>query len=244
MRTIPGRAITIPSIVLALGLFGSGCVVDDAALDGPGDDQEASAGATEEPTEGEGHEPRTFVGTLGSLVGPAVATGTTAGQSNDYTPTCGAAGSAPDASFTWTAPESAWYTFSTQGSRLDTVLELRSADDPTESLGCNDDFGSVTQSTVRVPIAAGTTVLVVVDGAAGKAGQYTLGITQSLCESECDDPPNQCFFSKGTCVPGFMDWHFCYYSELPVGATCDDGAACTGGDSCVHGSCVPLWWSC
>jgi hypothetical protein len=114
-------------------------------------------------------------GNLGSSVGNPVASGTTVGLSNDYQPSCAPAGAAPDLAFTWTAPESGSYTFSTLGSSFDTVLELRLP--PTgASLGCDDDSSGTAQSTVTASLSAGETIQVIVDGYSTHSGTFQLNI--------------------------------------------------------------------
>lgn len=117
----------------------------------------------------------TFLGDLGVALGSPVATSHTAGLTNDYTPSC-VGGSAPDASYTWTAPSSGSYTFSTAGSSFDTVLEIRRIN-TLASLGCNDDSNGTLQSAVSVSLLAGDTVVVVVDGFGSATGPFQLNIT-------------------------------------------------------------------
>ncbi len=51
----------------------------------------------------------------------------------------------------------------------------------------------------------------------------------------CDDPPSMCHANPGTCDDGD-----CTYDPLPVGSECDDGVACTIGDTCgTTGTCEP-----
>ena len=116
----------------------------------------------------------TFEGDLGVALGTPVATNHTGGLTNDYTPTC-VGGSAPDASYTWTAPSTGSYTFSTAGSSFDTVLEIRRIN-TLVSLGCNDDSGGTLQSTVSVSLLAGDTVVIVVDGFGTATGPFQLNI--------------------------------------------------------------------
>src|SRR5687767_1263196 len=65
-------------------------------------------------------EQLTFLSDLGVALGTPVTTNHTSGLTNDYQPTCVANSAAPDASYTWTAPSSGSYTFSTTGSSFDT----------------------------------------------------------------------------------------------------------------------------
>jgi hypothetical protein len=112
---------------------------------------------------------------LGSAVGTAVAQGNTCGRPNEVTPTC-APSTAPEHAFTWTAPATGTFTFTTAGSALDTVLQV--SDLATGSvLGCNDDATAATyQSSVAVNVTAGQSVLIVVDGARSRCGSFKLNI--------------------------------------------------------------------
>jgi hypothetical protein len=111
-------------------------------------------------------------GDLGSATG-SVASGSTAGAVDDWAASCAADG--PDIVYTWTAPSAAMYTFSLAGSSYDTLLTLQSPDCGGSELACNDDFGGL-QSQLSANIAAGETVLVVVDGYNTNSGSYTLAI--------------------------------------------------------------------
>lgn len=52
----------------------------------------------------------------------------------------------------------------------------------------------------------------------------------------CDDPPSQCHASPGTCDADGA----CVYELAPVGSECEDGVACTTGDTCgTTGTCEP-----
>lgn len=119
-------------------------------------------------------EQLTFIGDLGVALGSPVATSSTTGLTNDYTPSC-ATSTAPDASYTWTAPSSGTYVFSTAGSSFDTILQVR-AYNTAASLGCNDDSNATLQSTVSVSLSGGQTVIVVIDGYGSSNGAYRLNI--------------------------------------------------------------------
>jgi hypothetical protein len=139
----------------------------------------APAGCTEpaSPEDQASVDQFTFIGDLGATLGSPVAAGSTSGRSNDFAATC-APTSAPDVAYTWTAPTSDTYTFTTAGSSFDTVLEIR-ASGTGASLGCNDDAFIGVQSTVNVALSGGQTVTVVVDGYMTSTGNYQLNITGS-----------------------------------------------------------------
>lgn len=73
---------------------------------------------------------------------------------------------ANDAWFTWTAPRAGTYTFSTEGTELDTILVVLDGNgcEPGAELGCNDDAPMSRQSRLTLELAACQTVTIVVDG--------------------------------------------------------------------------------
>jgi hypothetical protein len=107
---------------------------------------------------------------------PQTVTGNTGALGDRIAPSCGSAGS-PDASYTFVAPHDGRFIFDTVGSTYNTLLEVRNGDCDGPSLGCNDDFGGQ-QSRLPVTLAAGQTVVVVVDGYAGAGGPFTLNVSE------------------------------------------------------------------
>lgn len=113
---------------------------------------------------------------LGSALGSGLVQADTCAATNDSTPACSAGSTAPDRSFTWTAPSSGTFTVSTMGSSFDTVLSLFDASTG-EALGCNDDVNASTfQSSVAVTLMAGRQLRIVVDGYRTRCGTFTLNI--------------------------------------------------------------------
>ncbi|HYH97036.1 hypothetical protein [Hyalangium sp.] len=112
---------------------------------------------------------------LGSAIGTAVAQGNTCGRLNEVTPTCSSS-TAPEHAYTWTAPSTGTFTFTTAGSALDSILQV--SDPATGSvLGCNDDAAADTyQSSVAVNLTAGQPVVIVVDGYRSRCGSFKLNI--------------------------------------------------------------------
>jgi hypothetical protein len=167
-------------------------------------------------------------GGLDGGLGSSVATGTTCDKSSDFDPSCafGPSGTTRDVVYSWTAPASDRYRFTTEGSDFDTVLELRSASSSSHVLMCNDDETIDTRhSALDVDLVRGQQVLVVVDSYGTGCGNYTLGISAQC--GGCDTPPGSCHQTAGTCVNSA-----CVYSLRPVGSACTDGNACTRGDTC------------
>jgi len=114
---------------------------------------------------------------LGSMV-PQTVTGTTQGGARHSDGACGGA-AAPERTFMFTAPSSDTYVFDTAGSALDTVLSVRAARCGGVELFCNDDFRSGDHSSrATLPLTAGQHVVLVVDGASGASGSFTLHISR------------------------------------------------------------------
>lgn len=103
--------------------------------------------------------------------------GSTLGRANENVGSCGG-DAAPDHAFAFTAPEDGQYTFNTNGSDFDTVLYvLDGAECGAPEIACDDDGGDSVQSELTVPLDAGQTVVVVVDGYSSDSGAFSLGTT-------------------------------------------------------------------
>jgi len=114
---------------------------------------------------------------------PLSTSGSTVGFPNEMAGTCGG-GSAPETTYTFTAPADGTYIFDTNGSTFDTVLYvLNGASCAGPQLDCDDDGGNNSQSLAEVVLAEGQTVTIVVDGDSMNSGDFTLNITQEA-------PPN------------------------------------------------------
>ena len=115
---------------------------------------------------------------LGSMTGASVSTGTTVGEGDDATGSCGDSPSGADLAFTWRAPSTGTWAFHTFGSDFDTVIHLHMGSDcstATET-ACNDDYRSL-QSRVDADLMAGDMITIVVEGyGATDEGNYVLGI--------------------------------------------------------------------
>jgi hypothetical protein len=169
----------------------------------------------------------TFGADLGQALGSPVTTNSTCGRTHDFTPSCSYSTGAPDMSYTWTAPSTGSFTFSTTGSSFDTILDVRRYNDNV-SLGCNDDANSTLQSSVTLSLTVGQTLLVVVDGYRTNCGNFRLNISAVAgCPSGCTSPPSQCHQATGTCTNGT-----CTYAYKPAGSACNDGRSCTTNDVC------------
>ncbi|HWB79764.1 MAG TPA: hypothetical protein VG755_32595 [Nannocystaceae bacterium] len=124
-------------------------------------------------------------GDLGSVVGQAVASGSTVGHGDDV-PVQGCAGGAEDVAYTWTAPYAGTWVFDLAGSSYDTVLALRDGSCGGVELACNDDAaGSASQ--LAMSLASGQTIAIVIDGYGSSDGSYVLSIASGDGPTSCID---------------------------------------------------------
>ncbi|WP_437614068.1 MXAN_6577-like cysteine-rich protein [Sorangium sp. So ce834] len=159
----------------------------------------------------------------GSFTGavPQTITGSTVGRPNSVRPTCRNAAS-PDAGYSFTAPVAGDYVFDTYGSAFDTVLHVHEATCRGAELACNDDT-LVEQSEVTVTLAAGQTVVVVVDGARDTSdGTFRLTVRRAVPPPVCDD--------AGVCGDGSSGCIRCAFE----GNCRDEFDACIGRDACIN----------
>lgn len=168
------RSKVVPALLAAaLASLLTACVADDGAQWNEGFDDEAAIPDDEKDP----FSDKTYRGDLGGALGSPVAAGSTVGLSNDLRPAC-IGSSAPDAAYIWTAPASATYVFDTLGSGFDTVLEIHNYSN-NALLGCNNDAPIYLHSTLTLPLAAGQTILIFIDGYAAASGTYQLNINVS-----------------------------------------------------------------
>jgi hypothetical protein len=114
---------------------------------------------------------------LGSLVGFAVAVGSTVDGEDRFHSICGGA-EAPEVSYGWIAPQTGTYIFDTRGSNFDTVLYVQNATCGEHALVCDDNEDLSAQSLVTYSLQAGDNIGIVIDGANGASGIYILNIAK------------------------------------------------------------------
>ncbi len=155
---------------------------------------------------------------LGSALGLSLATGTTEGAYDDFTPvTCATSSTAEDVSFLWTAPADGTYVLTTDGSDFDTVLTMWGSDCATES-ACDDDGGEGTQSLVTFTAVSGETVVFAVDGYSTYSGTYVVNLylgTEADCRDGLDDD--------------YDDLADCADSDCVADASCSPEGVCDDG---------------
>jgi hypothetical protein len=127
---------------------------------------------------------------IGNTV-PVAQDGNNDGSGNDIVPSCltgNGDGAGEDVGYTWTAPADGTYRFDTLGSPLDTVLVLLdTCDSGGTELACNDDSAGTFQSLVTLPMTAGQTIAIVVDGwDAASVDDFTLNIDLVSCDPPID----------------------------------------------------------
>lgn len=189
-------------------------------------------------------------GNLGSACG-SVISGSTKTKGNDLNPSC-AYSLAEDVAYTWTAPFTGSYTFSTAGSQFDTVLSLLTSACGS-TIACNDDANGTYQSQFTVGLTAGQQYVIVVDGYGTSAGNFSLSIT---CPSGCTingqpyqngqvNPSNPCQYcnvalstnswsnNDGHWISG-GGWGYCKYN---VCIGCPGTSYCSTHDSGCDGIC-------
>ncbi|HZI11033.1 MAG TPA: hypothetical protein VE153_11640 [Myxococcus sp.] len=123
---------------------------------------------------------------------PIFISGSTSGQANNFTTTCGGSGQSSDRVYEWIAPVSGRYVFGTTSGSYDTVLHLRNLTCGGTQLACDDDAGPGTLSLLSADLTAGQAIAVIVDGYGGSSsGSYTLGIWKQteagLCTGGSDE---------------------------------------------------------
>lgn len=112
--------------------------------------------------------------------GTPLATGSTKDRADNFHGTC-AGGSAPDIAFDWIVPTADYYTVSTAGSAIDTVLYLREAACDGQELACNDDTRTSAQAEVVAQFTKDQRVVIVVDGKAGERGSVVVNAERVTC---------------------------------------------------------------
>ncbi len=121
---------------------------------------------------------------IGGMEGVSVTSGNTAAEDDSLPVSCGMGGGA-DRVIGFTAATAGDYVFDTEGSALDTVLAVFDSCDDTSEIACNDDTVGFTSS-VSVTLAAGQSVVVVVDGYSGDTGAWQLNVNAGAdgCDEE------------------------------------------------------------
>ena len=150
---------------------------DDTASSGPGLTTDSGDSTTGPST----HVPCP-AGMLDADPLPATIMANSSQQDDELQGSCGGT-SAPELAYTFTAPQGGSYTFDTGGSFVDTVLYVLDGTCAGDELRCNDDgLAGSNASLTSLPLAAGQTVTVVVDGFGVTGGPVTLTVREGSVE--------------------------------------------------------------
>jgi len=155
---------------------------------------------------------------LGSSIGANLVAQNTCGLNNGVTPSCDTS-SASDISYTWTAPKTKTYTFSTAGSDFTNILQIAPFATPTSPLGCASNRTST--ASLDLSLTAGQQVIVTIDGYAALCGNSSLSIKYNC--GACNTPPS-CHTGPGTCSQ--------------TTGTCMYQPQCGSDELCLGGKCV------
>src|SRR5688500_16495522 len=116
---------------------------------------------------------------LGSALGPNVASGTTAGETDEYD-RC--SGDGVDVSFGWFAPVTGSFQIDLCASpdEFGATLSIRNGSCTGSELACdNDSCGVIAPPRLTVDLTAGQGIVIVIDGdSANDTGRYQLAITR------------------------------------------------------------------
>ncbi|MBK8234101.1 MAG: hypothetical protein IPK74_00960 [Deltaproteobacteria bacterium] len=169
---------------------------------------------------------------IGGSMGSAVTTGNTSFDDDGLAPSCGGA-SGNDHVVRFTAPFAGQFAFDTWGSAFDTKLAVYG--DCATELSCSDDAGGELQSLVTVDLLAGQSVLVVIDGFNGAAGNWVLNVFQpAVCGDGFVQFPEPCDgtdVGTGTCADLGFSAGTLLCDDLCVSF---DGGGCFNGPACAE----------
>jgi hypothetical protein len=148
----------------------------------------------------------------GTFVGTTNGTSTIAGS-------CGSSTTSPERVYAWTPTTSGTATIQTcgNGTNYDSVVYVRGGSCTGPEIGCNDDACDVSGvgrkgSRLTVPVTAGTTYYVTVDGFAGRRGTYALSVSPpSTCGNNVREGAEEC---DGTAASG------CVTGRCSTSCTC------------------------
>jgi len=170
------------SSTTAFGSTDEGFSTETTALDSTsttaGTDTVSMEDTTAESSTSSGGSPHRScpAGTLDARFFPSTVEADTTEQIDELAGSCGG-GSAPEITYTFTAPRTAEYIFETAGSAIDTVLYILEGECEGPELRCDDDgFAGENASLVSLPLLEGQTVTAVVDAFGVEGGPIQLTV--------------------------------------------------------------------
>lgn len=146
------------------------------------------------------------------LTGLGTVTGTTAGFTNDYDEMCPYGSNAPDVVYAWTVTADINVNIDLCFSSYDTkILVYDNAFTPGTPYACNDDYWSeapcyVYSSRIAdLPLVAGHTYYIVVDGYGNYSGTYQMDITDAGPQQPVVCPEGAWIENEPPCADGYVD---------------------------------------
>lgn len=140
-------------------------------------------------------------------------TTTTCGRSEALRPPCAPLSSSPEVVYAYTPAANARVDVLVFGDGFDAALFIMSSD---SIVVCNNDGWGRDPRLERVPLRAGTTYFIVVDGSEVTCGGFTLRVeeTQPLCPLSC--PAGSLDEGEITCHPTYVDTYDCGCNQFPA----------------------------
>ncbi|MCO4746987.1 MAG: hypothetical protein KC912_19470, partial [Proteobacteria bacterium] len=140
---------------------------------------------------------------LSSYIDNGTYSGNLCGSRDQTAGSCGSSGE--EEGFLITAPSDGQLRLTTDGSTFDTILYVREGDCDGVELGCDDDGGAGSQSTLLIDVTAGQVYSVVVEGYGSACGDFDLTMEMIDCSTPGNDLTsyvNNGVFSGNTCGEG------------------------------------------
>jgi hypothetical protein len=169
---------------------------------------------------------------IGSL--PFSASGTTCTFINDYDYACPYTGStSADVVYRYVPAVDGGINVDLCASTYDTKVYIF-ANTIDNVIACNDDYCDYQSNLHNVPLVAGNTYYIVVDGYGGSCGSYYLDVTDWLCSCYLACPPGGILEGEPDCYDGYVDTYNggCNVVPAPVFQVLEP----TGGDITICGT--------
>jgi hypothetical protein len=153
---------------------------------------------------------------IGAL--PFSGAGSTVGFANDYDAVCPYSGStAPDVVYKYVPTASTRITVDLCASTYDTKVYIF-ANAVGNVVACNDDWCAYQSFVSNVPVTAGNTYYIVVDGYGSSAGSYYIDVSEYMCSGYVPCPDGAMLEGEPDCYDGYIDTYNggCNATPFPV----------------------------